>query len=79
MIEKGSIVSYGACGLPYFVEGLFPDIEELVNTPVGIPRNAAFFDKVKGFKVLTQTEALSIDRKNKTVRVRHSESGKEEN
>jgi NADPH-dependent 2,4-dienoyl-CoA reductase/sulfur reductase-like enzyme/rhodanese-related sulfurtransferase len=78
MIEKGKIVSYGACGLPYFVEGLFPDIEELVNTPVGIPRNAAFFEKVKGFKVLTQTQALSIDRKNKTVRVRYSDSGKEE-
>jgi len=78
MVEKDKLVSYGSCGLPYYVEGVFPDIEELINTQAGVPRDAAFFDKTKGFKVLTQTEALSIDRKNKTVKVRHSDTGAEE-
>ncbi|HOV88034.1 MAG TPA: CoA-disulfide reductase, partial [Syntrophobacteraceae bacterium] len=27
MIERGSLVSYGACGLPYYVEGVFSDLE----------------------------------------------------
>ncbi len=77
MIEKGKLISYGACGIPYYVEGLIHDIGELVKTPVGVARTPAFFDKAKGFKVLTETEALSIDRKNKTVRVKNLASGKE--
>ncbi len=28
--EKDDTVSYGACGLPYFVEGLIPDSEDLI-------------------------------------------------
>jgi NADPH-dependent 2,4-dienoyl-CoA reductase/sulfur reductase-like enzyme/rhodanese-related sulfurtransferase len=70
IIEKGDLVSYGACGLPYYVEGVFSNIDELINTPVGVPRNPVFFDKVKGVEVLTRTEALSINREKKTVRVR---------
>ena len=78
MIEKGRLVSYGACGLPYYVEGMYPRIEELVETPVGIPRDAAFFEKVKGFRTITRTEAVEIDRKAKKVRVRKLDSGKQE-
>jgi NADPH-dependent 2,4-dienoyl-CoA reductase/sulfur reductase-like enzyme/rhodanese-related sulfurtransferase len=79
MIERGCLVSYGACGLPYYVEGMYPRIEELVETPFGVPRNAAFFEKVKGFRTLTCTEALEIDRQGKKVLVRNLDSGKEEN
>jgi NADPH-dependent 2,4-dienoyl-CoA reductase/sulfur reductase-like enzyme/rhodanese-related sulfurtransferase len=77
IIEKGDLVSYGACGLPYYVEGVFSNIEELINTPVGVPRTPAFFDKVKGVEVLTRTEALSINRNQKTVRVRFLDHGRE--
>ena len=37
MIDRGPLVSYGACGLPYYVEGMYPRIEELVETPYGSP------------------------------------------
>lgn len=77
LIEKGPIVSYGACGLPYYVEGFFQDIEILRHTPIGVVRTPTFFDKAKGFKVLTQTEALRIDRENKNVHVKHVETGEE--
>jgi len=70
MIEKGAIVSYGACGLPYYVEGLFPDVNMLTETPVGVSRTPIFFEKAKGFRVLTRTEALRIDSRGKTIRVR---------
>lgn len=76
IIEKGDIVSYGACGLPYYVEGLFPRIETLTETPVGVARTPAFFEKAKGVKVLIGTEALSIDRKAKTVTVKDLATGK---
>lgn len=78
MIEKGELVSYGACGLPYYVEGVFNNIKELTHTPVGVPRTPAFFEKAKGFKTLIRTEAIKIDRKNKTVRVKYLDSGTEE-
>ncbi|MBU1052314.1 MAG: FAD-dependent oxidoreductase [Proteobacteria bacterium] len=76
IIEKGGIVSYGACGLPYYVEGLFERVEMLTETPVGVARTPAFFEKAKGVKVLTGKEAIAIDRKNKTVEVKDLASGK---
>ncbi len=75
MIERGRLVSYGACGLPYYVEGVFPDVEMLCETPVGVKRTPAFFEKVKGFHTLTRTEADLIDRNKKIVRVHNLDSG----
>ncbi|HUH65812.1 MAG TPA: FAD-dependent oxidoreductase [Syntrophales bacterium] len=77
VIEKGKMISYGACGMPYYVEGVFSDIEALIKTPVGVPRTPAFFDKVKGVTVLTQMEALKIDTAKKAVRVKNLETGAE--
>ncbi len=78
IIEKGGIVSYGACGLPYYVEGLFSEIEMLTQTPVGVVRTPAFFEKAKGVKILTRTEAIRIDRKNKTVRIKNLDNDAED-
>lgn len=78
MVERGPVVSYGACGLPYYVEGLFPNVDMLMETPVGVIRNPVFFEKVKGFRTLTGTEVTAIDRERKTVRVRHLADGREE-
>ncbi|SPD72372.1 hypothetical protein PITCH_A1300002 [uncultured Desulfobacterium sp.] len=58
IIEKGNIISYGACGLPYYVEGFFNKIGILTETPIGIARTPVFFEKVKGVVVLVRTEAL---------------------
>jgi NADPH-dependent 2,4-dienoyl-CoA reductase/sulfur reductase-like enzyme/rhodanese-related sulfurtransferase len=78
MIERGGMVSYGACGLPYYVEGLFPDVGMLAETPVGVPRNAGFFQKVKGFRTLIRTEAIQIDRQAHSVRIKRLDTGEEE-
>ena len=78
MIEKGSLVSYGACGLPYYVEGTFANINALTHTPAGVSRTPEFFRTWKGFKTVTRTEAVAIDRAAKTVRIRHLETGQEE-
>lgn len=77
MIERDSLVSYGACGLPYYVEGEFHNIKELTHTQVGLPRTPVFFDKTKGFKVLTRTEALAINRADKSVRVKNLDTDDE--
>lgn len=75
MVDRGLQVSYGACGLPYYVEGTFPDVDMLTETAAGVSRNADFFDKVKGFKTLTRTEAVRIDRESKQVLVKNLDTG----
>jgi len=75
LIEKDDTVSYGACGLPFYLEDEIKDITELTTTPVGIPRTPQFFKAVKGVDVITKTEAISIDRKNKKVTVKNLDSG----
>jgi NADPH-dependent 2,4-dienoyl-CoA reductase/sulfur reductase-like enzyme/rhodanese-related sulfurtransferase len=77
MIDRGAVVSYGACGLPYYIEGIYPRIEALIETPAGIPRNPAFFEKVKGFRTIIGTEAVAINREQKMVRTRAVESREE--
>jgi len=77
VIEKGEILSYAGCGLPYFISGVVKKREELFSTPIGVARDPQFFEAVKKVKVLNRTEALSIDRKAKTVLIRHLESGEE--
>jgi len=75
VLEKGKIISYGACGMPYYVGGDVNDIEDLMKTPVGIVRSSAFFKNVKDLDVLTQTEAIAIDRQAKVVTVKKLATG----
>ena len=70
MLEKGPYVSFANCGLPYFVGGVIRDRSDLsVQTPE-LLRSRFRID------VRTESEALSIDRAAKTVRVRGAD-GKE--
>ena len=78
MIEKGGLVSYGACGLPYYVEGTFTNINALTHTPAGVSRTPEFFRSWKGFQTRIHTEATAINRDAKTVHVRDLENGREE-
>lgn len=75
VVEKGEILSYAGCGLPYFISGVVRKREELFSTPIGVARDPGFFKAVKKVKVLNRTEALSIDRQGKKVLVKHIETG----
>lgn len=77
VIEKGKLISYGACGLPYYVAGDVQDINQLMTTPAGAVRNQAFFKNVKDIAVLTETLATGIDRAAKAVAVKDLASGEE--
>ncbi len=78
MIDKDTRISYGGCGIPYFVSGDVSASSELTTTSFHMVRDTAFFRDVKGVEVRTGLEALSIDRAGKTVRTRDLASGKEE-
>lgn len=75
VVDRGEFISYGACGIPYYVSDTVQEVAELMSTPVGVMRDAAFFRKVKGVEVLTGMEAVAIGRKEKTVSLREDSTG----
>jgi NADPH-dependent 2,4-dienoyl-CoA reductase/sulfur reductase-like enzyme/rhodanese-related sulfurtransferase len=77
IIEKGSFLSYAGCGLPYYVSGEVKQQRNLMETPAGAVRDAAFFLSVKNVRVRNGSEALEIDRLNKRVRSRVLATGEE--
>ncbi len=76
VIDQDSLISYGGCGIPYYVSGDVADEKELRSTSFHMVRDEYFFDKAKGVKTLTSTRALAIDRTNKTVQLEDLKTGK---
>ncbi|QNB46101.1 pyridine nucleotide-disulfide oxidoreductase [Thermanaerosceptrum fracticalcis] len=75
IIEKGEILSYGGCGMPYYISDEVHDIKELWSTPVGVPRDVQFFKKVKNIEIMDRTLAQKINRTEKKVEVVRLETG----
>ncbi len=69
IIEKGKVLSYAGCGLPYYISGVVRDQKKLMSSPAGEVRDPVFFQKVKNIRVMNQTEAMQIDREAKKVLV----------
>lgn len=78
IIDQDNLISYGGCGIPYYVSGDVSDEKELRNTSFHMTRDEAFFLKAKGVKTLTKTRALSIDRNKKNVYTEDLTSGKKD-
>ncbi len=70
IIQKDPDLSMASCGYPYYVGGFFDDRNMLLSTPTGITRDPRFYINAKGIVAKTETEAISIDRQNKTVACR---------
>lgn len=77
LIDRGNFISYGACGIPYFVSDAVEDVKELMSTAAGVIRDHNFFKKVKGVTVKINTEVITIDRVAKTVRLRDLQTSME--
>jgi NADPH-dependent 2,4-dienoyl-CoA reductase/sulfur reductase-like enzyme len=78
MVDQGEYISYGGCGIPYYISGDLSDIKELMSTSFHMLRTPEFFEGAKDVRVKTRTRALAIDREQKLVRLRDRESGQEE-
>nr|WP_320011720.1 FAD-dependent oxidoreductase [uncultured Desulfobulbus sp.] len=78
LIDQDSLISYGGCGIPYYVSGDVSDESELRATSFHVVRDAQYFEGSKGIKTMTRTRALSIDRKAKTVQVENLDSGQKQ-
>lgn len=75
MIDQDNLISYGGCGIPYFVSGDVNDEKELRSTSFHMVRDEGFFRDAKGVEVRTRTRALAIHRQEKRVEVEDLEKG----
>jgi len=75
MIDQSALISYGGCGIPYYVSGDVSDAKELSQTSFHMMRDPQFFKEVKGVDVQILTKATKIDRDKKEVEVQNVTSG----
>ena len=73
VVERQDLVSYAGCGMPYYIEDIIKEYDQLLGGAT--IRDAEYFKTQKGFTVLDQTEALKINRPEKTVTVKDLRSG----
>ena len=71
LVERGPYISFANCGLPYHISGAIPERDQLLVT------SEANFEARYRVDVRSRTEAVAIDRANKTVLLRNLETGSE--
>jgi NADPH-dependent 2,4-dienoyl-CoA reductase/sulfur reductase-like enzyme/rhodanese-related sulfurtransferase len=69
MVERGPYVSYANCGLPYHVSGVIPKESSL------LVANEQYFKANLAVDARTNCEAVSIDRRAKTVGLKNVKTG----
>ena len=70
LIDKDDYISYGGCGIPFYVAGDVSDEKQLRSTSFHMTRDEDFFLNDKGVLAMTGTEVMKIDRVNKTVHIK---------
>ena len=78
MLDRSPRISYGGCGIPYYVSGEVSDITGLQSTAFHMVRDPEFFRDVKDVDARPETEVVAIDRAAKTVTARHLPTGRED-
>ena len=71
IIQQESVVSYAACGIPYVIEGVINNFEELIERPPDVFKSKYDID------VIVNTHAHKIDSFRKQVHATDLQSGKE--
>jgi len=71
IIQEESVVSYGACGIPYVIEGIISNFEELIERPPDVFKSKYDIDTIVNIR------AHKIDRFRKQVYATDLRDGKE--
>ena len=66
--ERGNFLSYGACGLPYYIGGFNPDADKL------IARTREQYDQM-GIRTYLRHEVLRVDTTAKRVEIKNHDTG----
>ncbi len=75
IIEKGDLLSYTGCGLPYYISGKVASASALISNADDSVRNIRYFEAIKNVGILSSTLALSVDRESRTVHCRNLRTG----
>lgn len=78
LLDKDDLISYGGCGIPYYIGGDVDDLQALQSTSAHVVRDGNYFKNIKGIEVLIKTEAVAIDRKQKRIKIRNLTDNREE-
>lgn len=77
MIDEKTNISFGGCGIPYYVSGEINSLDALRSTNYGTVRTPEYFKERKDVTVLNRTKVLSIDRVSRTIRIKDLRTDKE--
>ena len=77
LIERSHDISYGGCGLPYFIGSTVKQLSDLMTTSWDAVRTPEFMKATKDIDTLLGWEATKIDRENKIVEVKDVATGEE--
>jgi len=76
VLDQDRFISYGGCGIPYYLSDDVPDERSLMSTSFRVLRDPRFFREAKGVTVQPRHRVLKIDRGRKTVEIEDLESGR---
>ena len=77
LFDENTLISYGGCGIPYFVGGDIQNVKDLCSTPYQTLRDPSFFKEMKNFDVHIHSRVTKVDRAAKKVTVRDTVTGEE--
>src|SRR5512137_121412 len=75
VVDQDRFISYGGCGIPYYLADEVPDEAQLMSTSFHAVRDVRFFREAKGVTVLPRTRAAAIDRERRVVAVEDLDTG----
>lgn len=75
VVDQDRHISYGGCGIPYYLAEEVPDETQLRSTSFHAVRDVPFFREAKGVSVRTRTRALAIDRARRVLTVEDLDGG----
>jgi NADPH-dependent 2,4-dienoyl-CoA reductase/sulfur reductase-like enzyme/rhodanese-related sulfurtransferase len=75
VVDQSRLISYGGCGIPYYLADEVPDETQLMSTSFHAIRDPRFFREAKGVTVLPRTRALAIDRGRRVLTVQDLDAG----
>ena len=78
LLDKDKLISYGGCGIPYYIGGDIQEVSELRTTMYHMERNEEFFKNIKHFHALTGKEVKHINREEQKITYTDIQSGKQE-
>lgn len=78
IIERGDWISYGGCGLPYFVGSTVKDLNDLMTTSWDAVRTPEFMKETKDIDTLLGYKVIKINRNEKELLIKNVLNNKED-